>query len=145
MLGINTVCCTVCIPYTHSMVHSGCNRETNVPHMFSLWNIFFWSTTKDLGPAYIHWAILVATCDFHSFLCGTLNLFQGKIPSLLAISKICDYKGAIFKTNVIKCYIFFEEIIVCLTRAGRDYCRKWRLSSQVAIGVKQCTVKCMGK
>ena len=66
-------------------------------------------------------------CDFHYFLCRTLKLFQGKIPLLFAISKICDSTGAIFKTNVIKCFILFEEIIACLT------CRWARLFSQVAI------------
>ena len=47
-----------------------------------------YTTITLLGPAYIQWAIIVATCDFQCFLCRTLKVFQGKIPSLLAIKKL---------------------------------------------------------
>ena len=48
----------------------------------------------------MQWAIFVATCDIHCFVCRTLKSFQGKTPSLLAISKICDYIWAIYNTNL---------------------------------------------
>ena len=53
---------------------------------------------------------------FTGFFVGLWKCFKRKSPSLLAISKHGDYLGAIYKTNVNKCYIFFEEIIACLTR-----------------------------
>ena len=75
-------------------------------------------------------------CDFHYFLRRTLwNYFQGKSRRCLQFQRLVITSERYFKTNVIKWYFSFEEIIACLTR------REARLSSQVAVSVRQCIVK----